>query len=388
MRTSHLTIRKRIENEKLNITDEQFFASRAYAAYLADLAEAATKRYRQRTVHVRTYWDDSPGAEIACTNNRTIVINAGNHITRSFPTRRLRADSIVGLNGHEIGHMLFTDFTMSKAYTEAFQAGRFYPSEPSCNADTDADALTELKEFIADGDNTAVHAVLSAALNLDNILEDIYIEARMCDAFPGTYRTGILLNSIRMMETMEPLAEQVKAEYLGFSIMCNLILQYCRSGDVNNLTEYTGEYLDKLIECIPILDNAVYDDDSRIRYDASNLLVLKLWKYVKELIEKHREQEKNAASAEEAEEALSALLSSQIASSAEAPEGSGKPVKGKFRHDPDAESEARDNVKQVLAEEGSRIELEKTDSFDEGTGGGIEMNNEYSGSGYAWKNGT
>lgn len=383
MRTSHLAIRKRIENEKLNITDEQLFASRAYAAYLADLAEAATKRYRQRTVHVRTYWDDSPGAEIACTNNRTIVINAGNHITRSFPTRRLRADSMVGLNGHEIGHMLFTDFTMSKAYTEAFQAGRFYPSEPSCNADADADALTELKEFIADGDNTAVHAVLSAALNLDNILEDIYIEARMCDAFPGIYRTGILLNSIRMMETMEPLAEQVKAKYLGFSIMCNLILQYCRCGDVNNLTEYTGEYLDKLIECIPILDNAIYDDDSRTRYDASNLLVLKLWKYVKELIEKHREQEKNAASAEEAEEALSALLSSQIASGAEAPEGSGKPVKGKFRHDPDAESEARDTVKQVLAEEGSRIELEKTDSFDEGTGGGIEMNNEYSGSGYA-----
>lgn len=382
MRTSHLAIRKRIENEKLNITDEQLFASRAYAAYLTDLAEAATKRYRSHRVHVRTYWDDSPGADIACTNNKTIVINAGNRITRSFPTRRLRADSMVGLNGHEIGHMLFTDFTMSKAYTEAFQAGRFYPSEPVCNVDADADALKELKEFIADGDTTAIHAVLSAALNLDNILEDIYIEARMCDAFPGTFRTGILLNSIRMMETIEPLAEQVKADYLGFSIMCNLILQYCRSGDVNNLTEYKGEYLDKLIECIPILDNAIYDDDSRTRYDASNLLVLKLWKYIKELIEKHREQEKNASSDEEAAEALAELLSSQIASGADAPEGSGKPVKGKFKHDPDAEADAKDTVQKVLAEEGGRIELEKTESFDEGSNGGIEKNNDYSGSGY------
>lgn len=382
MRTSHLAIRKRIENEKLNITDEQLFASRAYAAYLTDLAEAATKRYRNHRVHVRTYWDDSPGADVACTNNKTIVINAGNRITRSFPTRRLRADSMVGLNGHEIGHMLFTDFTMSKVYTEAFAAGRFYPSEPICNVDADADALTELKGFIADGDTTAIHAVLSAALNLDNILEDIYIEARMCDAFPGTFRTGILLNSIRMMETIEPLAEQVKADYLGFSIMCNLILQYCRSGDVNNLTEYKGEYLDKLIECIPILDNAIYDDDSRTRYDASNLLVLKLWKYIKELIEKHREQEKNASSDEEAAEALAELLSSQIASGADAPEGSGKPVKGKFKHDPDEEADAKDTVQKVLAEEGGRIELEKTESFDEGANGGIEKNNDYSGSGY------
>ena len=44
MRTSHIAIRKRIENEKLQITDEQLFASRAYAAYLTDLAEAATGR--------------------------------------------------------------------------------------------------------------------------------------------------------------------------------------------------------------------------------------------------------------------------------------------------------------------------------------------------------
>ena len=59
MRTSHIAIRKRIENEKLQITDEQLFASRAYAAYLTDLAEAATGRYK-RHVTVRTYWDDSP----------------------------------------------------------------------------------------------------------------------------------------------------------------------------------------------------------------------------------------------------------------------------------------------------------------------------------------
>ena len=114
MRTSHIAIRKRIENEKLQITDAQLFASRAYAAYLTDLAEAATGRYK-RHVTVRTYWDDSPEGDLAWTNNKTITINAGNSVTQSFPTRRLRADSLVGMNGHEIGHMLFTDFTMHKA---------------------------------------------------------------------------------------------------------------------------------------------------------------------------------------------------------------------------------------------------------------------------------
>ena len=381
MRTSHIAIRKRTLNEKQNITDEQLFASRAYAAYLTDLAEAATGRYK-RHVTVRTYWDDSPEGQLAWTNNKTITINAGNSVTQSFPTRRLRADSLVGLNGHEIGHMLFTDFSMHKAYCEAFKAGRFYPNEPGCDLYDEEVALDELQQFIADKDDTAIHTILSAALNLDNILEDIYIEARMCDAFPGTFRSGILLNSIRMMELVKPLAEQAANDYMGFSIMCNLILQYCRSGDINNLTDYKGEYLDKLVKCIPVIDCAIYDDDSRVRYDASNVLVLKLWKYVKELIEKHREQKKNAADDEEAANALADLLGSQIAGGGIFPQGNTKPIKGKFKHDPNAMDEAKDTVQQVLSQDCGRIELEKTESIDEGTNTGVTHNNDYTGVGY------
>ena len=48
-----------------------------------------------------------------------------------------------------------------------------------------------------DDDEAAVMALVKAALYINNILEDMYIEARMIDAFPGIYRTGILLNSFR-----------------------------------------------------------------------------------------------------------------------------------------------------------------------------------------------
>ena len=134
MRTSHLVIRKRIENEKLSITEEclscdkPLFASPAYAAYLTDLAEAASKRYR-RSIKVRTFWDESDDAAVAWTDNRIIHINPGNSITRSYPTRKLRADSIAGLAGHELGHILYTDFTMLAVYSEALDAGRFYPND-------------------------------------------------------------------------------------------------------------------------------------------------------------------------------------------------------------------------------------------------------------------
>lgn len=129
MRTSHLTIRKRIENEKLSITDEQLFASPEFANYLTDIAETATRRYK-RSVKVSVYWNPDEDGGLANTNSKSIRINAGNPITQSFPSRRLRADSLVGLDGHEIGHLLYTDFKMLNIYMNALSAGSFYPEEP------------------------------------------------------------------------------------------------------------------------------------------------------------------------------------------------------------------------------------------------------------------
>lgn len=85
MRTSHTAIRRLISNVKNKLTPEQIFASPQFAAYLTDISEGTTKRYRRKS-KVITYWDDSDNADTAHTDNRTITINAGNFMTRSFPT--------------------------------------------------------------------------------------------------------------------------------------------------------------------------------------------------------------------------------------------------------------------------------------------------------------
>ena len=56
MRTSHREIRRRIEEEKSRVTDEEFFSSKEYQAYLSDITEAATRRYK-RPIRVRVVAD-------------------------------------------------------------------------------------------------------------------------------------------------------------------------------------------------------------------------------------------------------------------------------------------------------------------------------------------
>ena len=64
MRTSHQLVRKRILDEKSKITDEEFFTSKEYQAYLTDISEAATKRYKHpMPVRVVADHDDSYGRD-------------------------------------------------------------------------------------------------------------------------------------------------------------------------------------------------------------------------------------------------------------------------------------------------------------------------------------
>ena len=376
MRTSHTAIRRRIADEKSRLTDEQLFASPQFAAYLTDIAEGTTGRYRRKS-SVRTYWDALPHADIAHTDNRTITVNAGNYLTRSFPTRSLKADSLLGIVGHECGHILFSDFTMLETYHQALSGGRFYPQEPEDLSAKQARSLREIGEFLEEKDEAVINALSSIAHSLVNMMEDVYIEGRMCDAFPGGLKTGILLNNLRFAEEMDSVTEEIDHQHHEVFIVANLLIQYAKTGDINNLGGYKGPYLDTVYECIPYIDDAAYDDDARVRFDAANKMLLLLWPYMESYIKQVREDIKNHTNKAETE------LGEQLAGGAPLPGGLGKPVSGKKgKHDPGSDEDERTQLQQVLDHEDGRIELEKTDEIGEDGDGGTSRTNDYAGSGY------
>ncbi len=376
MRTSHTAIRKRIAEEKSRLTDEQLFASPQFAAYLTDIAEGTTGRYRRKS-SVRTYWDALPHADIAHTDNRVITVNAGNYLTRSFPTRSLKADSLLGIVGHECGHILFSDFTMLATYHQALSGGRFYPQEPEDLSAKQARSLREIGEFLEEKDDAVINALSSIAHSLVNMMEDVYIEGRMCDAFPGSLKTGILLNNLRFAEEMDSVTEEIDHQHHEVFIVANLLIQYAKTGDINNLGGYKGPYLDTVYECIPYVDDAAYDDDARVRFDAANKMLLLLWPYMESYIRQVREDIKNHTNKAETE------MGEQLAGGAPLPGGLGKPVSGKKgKHDPGSDEDDRNQLQKALDYEDGRMELEKTDEIGEDGDGGTSRTSDYAGAGY------
>ena len=376
MRTSHTAIRRRIADEKSRLTDEQLFASPQFAAYLTDIAEGTTCRYRRKS-SVRTYWDALPHADIAHTDNRTITVNAGNYLTRSFPTRSLKADSLLGIVGHECGHILFSDFTMLDTYHQALSGGRFYPQEPEDLSAKQAQSLKEITGFLDKKDEAVISALSDIAHSLVNMMEDVYIEGRMCDAFPGSLKTGILLNNLRFAEEMDSVTEEIEHQHHEVLIVANLLIQYARTGDINNLGGYQGPYLDTVYECIPYIDDAAYDDDARVRFDAANKMLLLLWPHMESFIQQVREDIRNHTNKAKTE------LGEQLAGGAPLPGGSGKPVPGRMgKHATGSNGDDRTQLQQVLDHEDGRIELKKTDEIGEDGDGGTSRTNDYAGAGY------
>ncbi|MBQ2924871.1 MAG: nitric oxide reductase activation protein NorD, partial [Anaerotignum sp.] len=278
----------------------------------------------------------------AYTDNEEIYINTGNYITRSFPTRVLKADSLIGMNAHEIGHILYTDFSLSSCYFKLLEKGRVFSDEPADFSEEEKEALTEMEQYLKTGSGIAKAAILKAAKHILNILEDAYIEARVCEAYPGKFAVGITLNNIRFSEMVPSVDEQLKNGNYRFSVFTNMLLQYCNGGDFNNRDNYEGEILEHFLEVLPLVDHAIYEPDMQERCNATNRIMVSIWEYVKEIVEKaeERQREKRTTDSESRKD-LEEELNEQIVRTAHAPFRGGSPIPLEDISGPDTEGKEK-----------------------------------------------
>lgn len=434
MRASHREIRKRILERKSQISDEEFFTSRAYRGYMTDITESATKRYR-RPISVAIVADQEDQT-IAYTSPMGIWLNVSNHITESMPTRELKSISLEGLDGHEIGHNLYTDRRVWERYFTQLLRGKFYPSLPKTLDGTQQLYAEEIQKALLDElDDVPLTAIFQTAKTLENILEDGYVDARMTAAFPGRFARGIALNNVRYSETVPDLQYMVDQKYYDHSILLNLLIQYVRVGEVNNLSQYQGEFMDKLLEFILVVDECIRDEDARSRCFAVTTILIGMWPLLQRCFDALRQMQQDAkqqrgshqskqpgagsnstattgtGSEEDDEEddgaggsaggsvgseseeedaqaaiqAVVAALAGQLPQMPNMPEGQSSPIpsNGIFQPGEDLSKQLVEEAARVLAEETARIASHVSQMEGQGDEGSVSYNSGYTGSGYS-----
>ena len=409
MRASHREVRKRIMDAKSKITDEEFFTSKAYRGYLTDITEAATKRYRRPLCVMVVAEHDDP--TVAFTDYTGVFINACNHITWGLPSRWLRSLSIEGLDAHENGHNLFTDNRIWVAYFNKLEKGKFYPKLPSgLTADESLHAQEISEAMLDETDDVPKTVIISTAHALSNILEDGYVDARYSYEFPGTPARGIALNNLRYAETVPDITTMVNKKYYDHNIVLNLLIEYVRAGEVNNLSGYTGELLDMVLECIPWIDACLFDEDARSRCETVNSIMIRLWPIMQRCFDAQRDKKNDAkqqsqqqqqsgngsgqgspqSGQSEAESDKAASEAAQSALEGQLPQAapnfvlksSAVPSDGSFVPDEEQAQILKTQLERVLSEETARIAAHLTNEITGGDDGGVTQNTEYEGNGY------
>lgn len=295
-RVSHKKIKQLIAQKQSKITDRQFFTSRILATHFADIAAAQTRRYGyRRRVKLDIKWEPKQ-SRLAFTNNLLIHINAGNPLVTKQKGRQARYEMVSGMFSHELGHVLYTDFLLYQSYHSFMDSGKWFPEPPVLRNITERDAEADLWDYQA-ADPKNRELLTRVTHDILNVLEDGYIENRMLLDYPGIL--GSTLETLRQVRfeqfsTMEDMIDQEEdGGHIWLSIR-NGILSYMLWGELKyGGTPLSDERIQMVFSLLGDLDKALVSRDARERCRTANLILIRCWTHIKDLLEKLKENAEN-----------------------------------------------------------------------------------------------
>ena len=335
-RVNHKYIRRCLQGKTNTMTDRQFFTQRIFAGHLEDIAAAQTRRYQyNRRIRVKVIWD-SDNEYIAGTNNLVIVINAGNPLVTKAKGRLERYWVIVGLFAHELGHVLYTDFLAMQTYNKKLSDGKWYPRKPRLTNRTLTSNESDLWDYIQQDENN-LGAVLMIAHQIENVIEDGYIENRILQDFQGTIGFALEEMRKRFKDMLPTVSELIEKEDEGkahlFQSITQVMLSYALYGEIKYGNEPMSDVRIKTVfGLLAAIDSALTSPVSRDRIAVVNEIMLNCWPYIKDFCEYCKANSLQQGSGTTASQMVSSLLQSLVGSSSigqgsSKPVGSGKGVK-------------------------------------------------------------
>lgn len=272
-----ISTRRLLADARAHVSDEQFFCSPAFTAYLEHMAAIHTSRYSYRYhLTVQMDWLPIPKTHLAYTNNQHIYINAGHPIVSRYTKRNERYLYVLGLFVHELGHVLYTDFPAWALFVQSVLKGQWRPDLSSCSSERVQQSVAEIQAFLDKG--PPYRQVIAAVLkHLLNILEDAYIELCLLKKFPGVFGSALMYMRNDDLTQSHTLTEQQNAGLSPWTIAVNLLLYYARFGKLPLGNEPASHpCVQALSPCLETVQNSIVGTFSD-RIQAVVMLLVYLW---------------------------------------------------------------------------------------------------------------
>lgn len=290
----HRRVRQLVADEKSKIKDKEFFTSMVLRRHFEDIAYGITQKFGRNRVSVYLQWNEDPKAELAYTDGLKVTVNTGSTFYKDA-NRSERYIITYGLNCHELGHILYTDFTIIKKMKEAIlNYQNFYPEFPK---DSKFDvAISEIKEYLKDANKASI--IIYLIRQLHNIVEDGHIENRMMYRYTGDVKRSLeamrKIHFADIPEVPECIMQEEREEDILTSILQQL-LSYALYGEIKvGSAKLSDERIQAVFSVMDEVDEYIVSQNAYRRAELGNLIFIKLWAYYKAIIDLLcEEQEQN-----------------------------------------------------------------------------------------------
>lgn len=280
-----ITLNQLKKEEIKKMSFEDIFLNPEYKNDLIGLMNTACLRVGlKKSVRLVLKYMPEDG-DIAYTDGDTIYINLGAKFASRLKEKpALFHTYVVGLLAHELGHIFWTEFEDGMTYMESIQKGIIYPSIPQHpNSQKYQDSLSEVV-------NRQIFQQICHTV--DNILEDIYVNALQAEMLGGLYSYGINLGNIMITEEMLSIEQQKEAGYYDFNIIMNCLLTKLKSGSVI-YGHYDVEYQDAVEKIEDIANKYIFKPTHKERVEGINLIICELWDYIEDMMDDIKQNASN-----------------------------------------------------------------------------------------------
>lgn len=269
-------LKRAIFEKQEKLADEEIFLSPQYEMFLSQMTEGTVSANEGLQAKVI-----NSGEDIAFTDGKTVSINYSSHYMQN-KTRLQKHMLFCGLNMHECGHLLFTDFPLNQKVREMIQQGIIYPS---IDMDTDAE---ELQKFL-DTDTDSRTIVAKLFHELDNCIEDGFVDRAVRKVAPGyasslQYMREVDHLDIRPYKDLK--AEKTSKEDL-FTVM---VLNYAYQGVEIFEKGDTDDVIEAFEEVKPLIKQTVFEYSPMKRKKCVWTVFTKLFRFYQKQSQKQQPQ--------------------------------------------------------------------------------------------------
>lgn len=275
---------KLVAKAKEKMTEQDYFESKVFYEHLVAMFKFMTRCEKKPRIRIQNMGE----RETAGTDGRIVFLNWNNPIQKKFPTFKLKVLSVMGMFFHEIGHMLYTDFDTNAEYTNKISNDGIFDANVApllMQEKEDVEYFLQLKPEYKQYISFVYH-------NIANVVEDIWMENKICQEFQGTIKNAITINRIKVSEEMQTLKKMIDDELSDTAIGINLILCYASSGLIPNPHNLHTEHVDVLELAKPYVDIGIAIDEVWGRISATTNIFLCMWQMIKAELEEKEEEEK------------------------------------------------------------------------------------------------